>query len=145
MTDRIAMKNGLVAAIAAVNQGVPVEPWNGEEAVFNTAHAWPGISVSYAGMEFSESEEIGADQATYDRAHVFRAFTYAMNSSLPGQPSGEDQAMAIMEKAEKGVSGKIIIGQGQAELIGEEQVHTHLGRVLYMQTWKIPVLESHTT
>jgi hypothetical protein len=141
MSQRSDIKAALVAASAAAT-GVAVENWAGEEAIFNAAHAWPGISVAYAGAEFGEQEEIGGEQATYERGHVFRIFVYTQNTA---HQSGDDHAATILESMETKIAGKIIAGQGQAEIIGEELVHVHMGRYLYVQTWKTPVLESHTT
>ncbi|MFA7347261.1 MAG: hypothetical protein WCZ86_05835 [Desulfurivibrionaceae bacterium] len=146
MSLRTTLKNGLKAAveaaIAAAALTVPVEKWSGEEAVFNDSHAWPGISVTSAGIEFGEPEEIREDDgATYQRGHVFRVFTYAAH--VPNGTDGDDTCDAINDVIEDGVAGHLISGLGKAEIIGEEQVAAHMGRFLYVQTWKIELLESH--
>lgn len=136
---RSQLKTALAEAVGIAAPAVPIEQWAGEEAVFNAAHAWPGISIAYAGTEFGEPEEIGDNQATYDRGHVFRVFIYTMNATT----GGDDQAMTILEAIETKVSGKILATAGQAEIIGEELVHVHMGRFLYVQTWRLAILESH--
>lgn len=139
--DRTVIKVDLVARISAANPTVPVDSWDGEEAVFNNSHAWPSLAVAYAGTEFGDQQEIGDDQATYARNHVFQVFVCTAN--VHNGEAGDNQAMAIMGASETKVSGKIIAGLGQAEIIGEELVHVHMGRFLYVQTWKITLLESH--
>jgi hypothetical protein len=140
MSDRTNIKADLLAKISAANPGVGIELWDGEEAVFNSAHAWPSIAVAYAGTEFGEDEEIGPVATTYARNHVFQVFVCTLHAS---GIEGDTQAMTIMENAEKTVAGQLIAGLGLAEIIGEELVHVHMGRFLYVQTWKINLLESH--
>ena len=139
MSDRTNIKTDLIAKISAANPGIPIDTWDGEEAVFNSAHNWPSIAVAYAGTEFGEPEEIGA--ATYVRNHVFQVFVCTAHVS--GGEAGDTKAMAIMEASETTVVGQLIAGLGLAEIIGEELVHVHMGRFLYVQTWKINLLESH--
>lgn len=141
MTTRTAIKDDLVAKLTGANPGVPVEKWDGEEAVFNNAHAWPSMYVAYAGTEFGDQQEVGDDQATYGRNHVFQVFVCTANEN--NGAAGDDQAMDIMEASETAAAGNIIASLGQAEIIGEEMVHVHMGRFLYVQTWKITLLESH--
>lgn len=141
MSDRTAIRADLLAKISAANPGVPIDTWDGEEAVFNAARNWPSLSVAYAGTEFGEPEEIGPNQATYARNHVFQVFVCAAN--VPNGASGDSQAMTILEAAEQTASGQIIADLGQAEIIGEELVHVHMGRFLFVQTWKITLLEAH--
>ena len=141
MSARTAIAADLLAKISTANPGVPIDAWDGEEAVFNSARNWPSLSVAYAGAEFGEPLEIGPNQATYSRSHAFHVFACAAN--IPNGASGDSQAMTILEASEQTVSGQIIAGLGQAEIIGEELVHVHMGRFLYVQTWKINLLESH--
>lgn len=138
MSARTDIKNALITKISAANTGVAIGTWDGEEAIFNSAHAWPSIAVAYAGTEFGESEELGA--TTYARHHVFQVFVCTAHA---GSVIGDTQAMTILENSETAVAGQIIASLGQAEIIGEELVHVHMGRFLYVQTWKITLLESH--
>jgi len=138
---KTALKAKVAAAIAAAGLTVPCEKWSGEEAVFNESHAWPGISVAAAGIEFGEPLEIREDNAaTYQRGHVFHVFAYAAH--VPNGADGDDTCDAILDVIEDGVAGQLIAGLGKAEIIGEERVHVHMGRFLYVQTWKIELLES---
>lgn len=139
MSIRIDLRDDLLAAVQTANSGVSIDDWAGEEAVFNTAHAWPSIAVAYAGTEFGESEEIGV--TTYARSHIFHIFVCAAN--VAGGAAGDATAMTILENTETAVSGQLISDLGLAEVISEELVHVHMGRYLYAQTWKIVLLESH--
>lgn len=139
MSKRIDLRDDLLAAVQTANPGITIDDWAGEEAVFNTAHAWPSIAVAYAGTEFGESEEIGA--TTYGRSHVFHVFVCTAN--VAGGTAGDAAAMTILENTETAVSGQLIADLGLAEVMGEELVHVHMGRFLYAQTWKIVLLESH--
>lgn len=146
MSTRTDLKNGLKtaieAALAAAELTVATEKWSGEEAVFNEHHAWPGVSVTAAGIEFGEPLEVRDDDgATYQRGHVFHVFSYAAH--VPNGPDGDDTCDAINDVIEDGVAGALIADLGKAEIIGEERVHVHMGRFLYVQTWKIELLESH--
>ena len=141
MSARAELKNVLIAALEAAFPDVAIVPWSGEEAIFNAARQFPSLSVAYAGTEFGEHQETGEDApATYARDHVFHLFISTQNA---GAAAGDDHAMEIMEKAEQDVSGRKIADRGIAELVGEELVNVHLGRFLYVQTWKINLLESH--
>jgi len=146
MSSRTDIKKSLKAyteaALTAAGLSVPTEKWSGEEAVFNESHAWPGVSITPAGIEFGEPEEIGFELATYQRGHVFHVFVYAAH--VPGGAAGDDTCDVILDAIEAGVAGKLIANLGQAEIIGEERVHVHMGRFLYVQTWKINLLESHS-
>ncbi len=145
MNIRTALKSDLKAkieaAVAAAGLAAPIEKWSGEDAVFNEHHAWPGISITPAGIEFGEPEEIRDDDgATYKRGHVFHVFTYAAH--VPNGADGDDTCDAILGAIEEGIAGQLIAEAGKAEIIGEGQVHVHMGRFLYVQTWKIELLES---
>ncbi len=137
MSVRGDLRAALVTAIAAAT-GLAAGTWDGEEAVFNSAHAWPGIAVAYAGVDFGESLEIGA--ATYSRAHLFHVFVFAATAGATG---GDVTAMGLLEDIEKTVAGQLLAAAGLAEIVGEELVQAHMGRFLYVQTWRLEMVESH--
>lgn len=139
-TARLSIINAFKVEVLAANPTVAIEKWNGEEAVFNSAHTWPCVFLSYAGLDFGQQEEFGA--TTYARTHVFNVFVAAASSISDGT-LGDETAVELLENIEIGVSGKEISGIGLAELINEELVHAHMGRFLYVQTWKIEAIESH--
>lgn len=146
MRVRTALKTAFKAAIALALPitrvpAVPIENWDGEEEVFNSTHSWPGVSLVSDGIDFGEREEISEEVATYQRDHIFHVFVYAAH--VPNGSSGDEIAEAIMDDLEAGVAGEIIGGLGLAEIIGEKRVHVHMGRCLYVQAWKITMLESH--
>lgn len=146
MRVRTALKTAFKDAIALALPpervpAVPIEKWDGEEEVFNSAHGWPGLSLVSDGIDFGEREEISEEVATYQRDHIFHVFVYAAH--VPNGSAGDEIAEAIMDDLEAGVAGQLIGGLGLAEIIGEKRVHVHMGRCLYVQAWKITLLESH--
>jgi hypothetical protein len=146
--SRTTLKTALVTALTAAltpdePEAVPAAPvakWDGEEAVFNQNRLWPALFVAYAGTEFGDQLEIGPDQATYERAHIFQVFYATAHTAAT---AGDEQAMELMAAVETGVSGLILAELAQAEILGEELVHVHMGRFLYVQTWRLALVESH--
>lgn len=123
----------------AVPSGITVEPWRGDEAVFNRERSFPAVFGAYSGMAYSPQLEIG--QQTFEQDMVFLLWVACVDDQYFEADRDARDLLDYLADAlaftECGDLGQIVPDAALDDGKTEALVEARSGQVLYVQAWRV--------